>query len=85
VTAAKLIWEAGSGQRFGPKQQHDQRAGGDQSYAYRIATEGNPAEDQYRRDAASNGRHLRAGQQRVADASSGRDSGRDQDQVDAQR
>ena len=85
VTAAKLIWKLGAGQRFGPEQQDDQRAGGDQADADRVAPERNPAEDQQRRDAASHRRHLRAGQQGVADARRGRDAGRDQHQVEAQR
>ena len=77
--------EARPGERFGPEQQHDQRAGRDQPDAERIAAERDSGEDQQRRDAASHRRHLRAGQQGVADARRRRDRGRDQHQVEAQR
>ena len=60
--------EAGAGERFRPEQQHDQRADRDQPHADRLAAERDPGEDEQRGDAAAHRRHLRAGQQRVADA-----------------
>ena len=59
--------EAGSGDRLRAEQQHHQRADRDQPQADRIAAERNPAEDKQGRDAAAHGRHLRPGQQGVAD------------------
>ena len=55
--------EAWPGERFGAEDQHDQRAGGDQPQADRVAPQRNAGEDQQRRDAAPHCRHLRAGQQ----------------------
>ena len=46
MTAAKLIWKLGAGQRLGPEQQHDQRADRDQPDADRVAAERDPGEDQ---------------------------------------
>ena len=77
--------EARAGQRFRTKDEHDQRAGRDQADADRVAPERDPGEDQQGGDAAADRRHLRAGQQRVADAGGRSDAGGDEHEVEAER
>ena len=77
--------EARTGERFGPEHQHDQRTHGDQPDAERIAAERDPGKDQQRRDAATDRRHLGAGEEGVADACRGGDRSGHQHEVEAQR
>ncbi len=46
VTAGEAELEAGAGQRFGPEQEDDQRADGDEAQGDRLAAEGDAGEDQ---------------------------------------
>ena len=85
VTDSEAHLEARAGERFGAEEQHDQRARGDEADADRIPSQRDSGENQKRRDAASHRRHLRAGEQGVADAGRRGDRGRDQHQVEAQR
>ena len=59
---------SGPASASGRNSEHDQRAGGDQADADRVAPKRDAGEDQQRRDATSHRRHLHSGQQGVADA-----------------
>ena len=85
MIAAKLIWKLAPGQRFGPEQQHDERADRDQAQGQRLAAQRDAGEDEQGGDAGAHGRHLGAGQQGVGDAGERAGAGRDQDQAEAQR
>ena len=77
--------EARAGQGFGPKQQHDERARGDEADADGIAAERNSRQDQHRGHATSDRRHLRPGEQGITDPRRRRGRRRDEHQVEPQR
>ena len=77
--------EARAGQRLGPGDEHRNRAGGDEPQRHRLAPDRESSEDEQRRDAAADRRHLGAGQQRIADRRRSPRRARDERQTDAQR
>ena len=77
--------EAGAGDRFGPKNQHDQRAHRDQPQADRVSAKRNSSKHEQGGDAAAHGRHLRAGKQGVGDPGQRAEPGRNEDEVEPQR
>ena len=85
MTAAKLIWKLGPASASGRNSSTTSAPAAISRMLSASRPERNPGEDQHRRDAASHRRHLRPGQQGVADPGRRRRGRRDQHQVEAQR
>ncbi len=85
VTAAKLIWKLGPASASGRKSSTMSAPAATSRMTDGLAPQRDAGKDQQRRDAASHCRHLRAGQERVADARDSADARRNEHEIEPKR